>query len=241
MLGDYAYSQSPGLFGFGGRGGRGGPGGPGGPNREERKLVKVHDTNGNGWLDRSERAIALKTNESDQLGGFGGPGGRPGGQGGPGGDRRGGLWGFGWFGFGPPQDPPPGESPEIGRGPRGGGGLGGPGGGGPRFGSVDLDPLVGLDNDRMSLRSRLLAIPELRERYLQYVDQIVEDSLAWEKLTAEVLRILEFIYGQVLQTEFFGWVRAIKCCVPLCGLWPKGGNYRSESCSTGEPRLLHRR
>ncbi len=120
-------------------------------------------------------------------GGPGGPGrGGPGRPGEPGGERRG---GFGGFGFGPPQGPPPGEGPDFGRGPRGEGrpgaggpGAGGPGGGGPRHGSVDLDPLVGLDSDRMPLRSRLLAVPELRERYLQYVDQIAEDSLAWEKL-----------------------------------------------------------
>jgi spore coat protein CotH len=102
--------------------------------------------------------------------GGGGPGGPGRGPGGPGGDRRG---GFGGFGFGPP----PGES----RGP-GGPGARGPRGGGPGHGGVDLDPLVGLDNERMPLRSRLLAVPELRERYLQYVNQIVEDSLTWQKL-----------------------------------------------------------
>ncbi|QEF96394.1 Inner spore coat protein H [Stieleria maiorica] len=138
--------------------------------------------------------------------GPGGPEGRgPGGPGGPGGERRGGFGGFGFGGFDfgpPPADRPPvadgeprdqrrrgpeGGGPE-GRGPggRGPGGRGpggrGPGGRGPGHGSVDLDPLVGLDNDRMPLRSRLLAIPHLRERYLQYVDQIVEESLSWSKL-----------------------------------------------------------
>jgi hypothetical protein len=34
----------------------------------------------------------------------------------------------------------------------------------------------------MPLRSRLLAIPELRERYLKYVNQIADESLAWSKL-----------------------------------------------------------
>ena len=47
---------------------------------------------------------------------------------------------------------------------------------------MDLDPLVGLDNERMPLRSRLLAVPELRQRYLQYVNQIAQDSLDWQKL-----------------------------------------------------------
>lgn len=124
-------------------------------------------------------------------GGAGGPG--RGGPGGPGGDR---LGGFGGFGFGPPPGPPQGDGPNFGRPPRGAGGPdgpdgsrgrggpdgGGPGRGGPRHGGVDLDPLVGLDNDRMPLRSRLLAVPELRGRYLRYVNQIVEESLSWEKL-----------------------------------------------------------
>ena len=34
----------------------------------------------------------------------------------------------------------------------------------------------------MPLRSRLLAVPELRARYLQYVEQIAKESLNWRKL-----------------------------------------------------------
>lgn len=34
----------------------------------------------------------------------------------------------------------------------------------------------------MPLRSRLLAIPELRERYLQYVKEIATNSLDWQEL-----------------------------------------------------------
>ena len=49
-------------------------------------------------------------------------------------------------------------------------------------GSVDLDPLVQSDNDRMPLRSRLLAVPELRARYLRYVQQIVDEALDWNQL-----------------------------------------------------------
>jgi hypothetical protein len=47
---------------------------------------------------------------------------------------------------------------------------------------VKLDPLVGLDNERMPLRSKLLAVPELKARYLEYVRAIAEDSLDWNKL-----------------------------------------------------------
>lgn len=68
-------------------------------------------------------------------------------------------------------------------GPGGGpGGRGGPGGGGPGHGGVDLDPLIGLDSDRMPLRSKLLAVPELRQRYMGYVNQIATESLDWNKL-----------------------------------------------------------
>lgn len=38
----------------------------------------------------------------------------------------------------------------------------------------------------MPLRSRLLAIPELRERYMKYVNQIADESLAWSKLGPDV-------------------------------------------------------
>ena len=90
---------------------------------------------------------------------------------------------------GPGGGGPPGDGgPPRGRGgPPGGfrgGPPGGPGGAGgrPNHGSIDLDPLIGLDSERMALRSRLLAIPKLRERYMQYVHQIADESLDWEKL-----------------------------------------------------------
>ncbi len=136
--------------------------------------------------------------------GGGGPGGRgrgpEGGRGGfgpPGGGRD----GFG--GCGPGERPgegegrgrgfggPPPEGGDRGRGPggpppEGGDRRRGPGGrgpgGGPGHGGVDLEPLIGLENDRMPLRSRLLAVPELRERYMQYVNQIATESLNWKNL-----------------------------------------------------------
>jgi len=46
-------------------------------------------------------------------------------------------------------------------------------------GGIDLDPLVGLDNQRMPLRGRLLKTPRLREKYLAHVRKIAEDSLDW--------------------------------------------------------------
>ena len=49
-------------------------------------------------------------------------------------------------------------------------------------GSIDLDPLVGLDNPRMPLRSKLLAVPKLKEKYLQCVRTIAEQSFTWDEL-----------------------------------------------------------
>lgn len=82
-------------------------------------------------------------------------------------------------------------------GPGGGGpGRGGPGGG-PGHGGVDLDPLVSIDNPRMALRARLLAIPELRTRYLQYVQQIADKSLDWKNIGPVIERQAEVIREHV--------------------------------------------
>lgn len=143
------------LSGHGG--GPGGPGrgpGPGGPE---------------GRGDRGGRSDDLRGGPEGRGGRDGDRRGGPDGRGGRDGDRRGGFDGFG---------PPPGGPGGRGPGDRGPGGPGG----GPGHGGVDLDPLIGIDNDRMPLRSRLLAIPELRERYLKFVAQISEESLSWQKL-----------------------------------------------------------
>lgn len=75
---------------------------------------------------------------------------------------------------GPPGGPPggPGGPP---------GGLGGPGGGMGGSG-LNLDPLVGLTSTRMPLRSKLLAVPSLKKKYLENVKKIAEDQLDWKKL-----------------------------------------------------------
>jgi hypothetical protein len=96
-------------------------------------------------------------------------------------------------GFGPgpgPGGPAPGAPPggfvivapqagfdpqRGGRGGRGGRGPGGPGG-------ADLDPLVGLDDATKPLRSKLLTVPALRERYLGYVRAIATQWLDWQRL-----------------------------------------------------------
>ena len=57
----------------------------------------------------------------------------------------------------------------------GGGGFGGFGGGG----GPTLDPLVAINDPSKPLRSKLLAVPALRERYLGYVREIAERHLDW--------------------------------------------------------------
>ena len=69
--------------------------------------------------------------------------------------------------------PPAGFDPQ--RGGRGGRGPVGPGG-------ADLDPLVALNDATKPLRSKLLAVPALRERYLGYVRDIATKWLDWQRL-----------------------------------------------------------
>ena len=53
---------------------------------------------------------------------------------------------------------------------------------GARANGIELDPLVGLNDASKPLRSKLLAVPALRARYLGYVREIAENWLDWEKL-----------------------------------------------------------
>ncbi len=83
-----------------------------------------------------------------------------------------------------------------GMGPGGPGGFGPPGGGrgfaggrppgapgmGSRGGGFNVDPLVGLTDNSKPLRSKLLAVPSLREKYLQHVKTIAEEWLDWQKV-----------------------------------------------------------
>ncbi|AMV37955.1 CotH kinase family protein [Planctomyces sp. SH-PL62] len=143
------------------------------------------------YLDPRGRFHVIPHDMNETFQGGGGP---PGfGPGGPRGGRPGGPGGPG-FGPGGPGGPggPPGGGRGFAGGPGGPGGRGGrpggPGFGPPGFGSVDLDPLVGLDSARTPLRSKLLAVPALRARYLGYVKAIAEKDLDWETLGPIVAR-----------------------------------------------------
>lgn len=102
-------------------------------------------------------------------------------EGGPGG--RGGRGGFG--------GPPPGGDQQGGFGgpPTGGqGGFGGPPQGGPggnqqvNANPFELDPLTGLQDARKPLRSKLLAVPSLRKKYLEYVQEIARKEFDWSSI-----------------------------------------------------------
>ena len=89
--------------------------------------------------------------------------------GGPSGPRGGQMRG-GRGGQGGRMTPPPGGS-----GAPDGMRMGGPGMGGP-----ELDPLIGLADATKPLRSKLLAVPALRTKYLGYVRQIATKWLDWD-------------------------------------------------------------
>ena len=50
-------------------------------------------------------------------------------------------------------------------------------GGGP-----DLDPLVGVNDESKPLRSKLLAVPALRAKYLAYVRDVADTWLDWNRI-----------------------------------------------------------
>lgn len=83
----------------------------------------------------------------------------------------------------------------FGVGGMGGGMLGaGPGGGG----GVQLDPLVNTNNANDALRSRLLAVPELRKRYLEIMLDIAETWLDWETIGPIATAMYDLIAEDVL-------------------------------------------
>lgn len=150
--------------------------------------------------------IPHDANETFQPGmgpGMGGPPGMRGGMFGPPGGGRG--------PGGPPGRPEDGprppdagrggrpDGPPEGRGPnRGGpGGFGGGPGGGPRGGGLELDPLVGLNDSSKPLRSKLLAVPSLRAKYLSHVKTIAEDWLDWNNLQPVVNQYVSLIDSEI--------------------------------------------
>ena len=65
-------------------------------------------------------------------------------------------------------------------------------GGGP-----ELDPLVGMDDTSKPLRSKLLAVPSLRAKYLSYVQDIATKWLDWNTLGPIAMQAQRLIAADV--------------------------------------------
>lgn len=156
------------------RGAMAGPGGPGGP--PGFGGPRGPQTGGRGAAERNGSPDGQPPAETPGRLGANGPVAGPSDVAGP---VPGGP-GFGPPGFGPSGFGPPGFGPS---------GFGPPGMG------VALDPLIGLDDARKPLRSKLLAVPALRQRYLQCVRTIAEKSLDWQQTGPLVSQCRALIEG----------------------------------------------
>ncbi|WP_315854033.1 CotH kinase family protein [Roseiconus nitratireducens] len=152
------------------------------------------------YLDKEGKFHFIPHDMNEAFRGAGGPG-MPGGPGTAGGPSMPGGLGNG--------RPAPGEPrPSFGRGRD----DGGEGRGGVRDRSrrsrsdvemaspVELDPLIGLDDPRKPLRSKVLAVPEYREQYLRNVKRIAEESLNWDELGPVVAQCVQTI-DEAVQSE----------------------------------------
>ena len=82
-----------------------------------------------------------------------------------------------------------------GLGGEGGGGFGGFGGFGG--GGTQLDPLVAINDPSKPLRSKLLAVPALRQRYLDYVRDIATKWLDWNAVQPMLKSAHDLIAAEV--------------------------------------------
>ena len=60
---------------------------------------------------------------------------------------------------------------------------------GPRRGepkTAEVDPFAKIDDENKALRNKLLAVPKLRKKYLQYVRDIARDSLDWKVMGPKI-------------------------------------------------------
>jgi hypothetical protein len=79
---------------------------------------------------------------------------------------------------------PRGGEPALGPGRRGPGfGDGGPFSGTAAEDGICLDPFTGTDDPNKPLLSKLLAVPALRQRYLEHMRKIAGEWLAWSRIS----------------------------------------------------------
>ncbi|MEO8270324.1 MAG: CotH kinase family protein, partial [Aureliella sp.] len=153
------------------------------------------------YLDDKNKFHFIPHDMNEAFRGAGGPGGRgPGGRGpggrGPGGRGPGGRGPGGRFegrgpegrpdggGFGPPGPPPEEQAARTGeeQAPRPEGRDAGRDRGTANSPPLELDPLIGMDDPSKPLRSKVLAVPQYREKYLANLSTLAEKCLDWNEL-----------------------------------------------------------
>ncbi|MGJ8655470.1 MAG: CotH kinase family protein [Akkermansiaceae bacterium] len=70
---------------------------------------------------------------------------------------------------------------------------------GDETGGAKLDPLTGLDDARKPLRSRLLKVPALRQRYLANIKEIAQKQLDWDYIGTRIAKHRDLIKDAVKQ------------------------------------------
>ncbi|MCW1886975.1 CotH kinase family protein [Luteolibacter flavescens] len=131
------------------------------------------------YRDKEGKFHAIPADMNEAFRAAGGPGGPRGGGGGGG-------RGPGRNGGGPPQGGPDAGGPE-----------GAPAPSASQGGGLKLDPLTGLDDAKKPLRSKLLAVPAFRERYLANIHTLAEKDLDWKNLGTVVARYRELAGKEV--------------------------------------------
>ena len=126
-------------------------------------------------------------------------------------------------GRGPRPPAPDGDAPSPGP-PDGGRGIAPPKG-------VELDPLIGLDDAKKPLRSRLLAVPGLRARYLAHVRTIAENDLDWKKLGPLVAQ-----YRALLEKEIEADPRKLNSFAAFQKATAENPSESAEPAATGRRR-----
>jgi hypothetical protein len=108
----------------------------------------------------------------------------------------------------------------------------GAGGGGRGGNPVELDPLTGINDASKPLRSRLLAVPALREKYLAHVRTLADEWLDWQKLGPIVADHVQLIDAAVEDdTKKLSSYQAFKGAV---------GNESPEAAEGRRPRMTLR-
>ena len=84
-------------------------------------------------------------------------------------------------------------------GPGGGpGGFGGAGGGQPNMGSgLEINPLAGLTDPSKPLRSKIFAVPELKQAYLAKIRQLAQEDLDWAKMAPTVKALRDLVDAEI--------------------------------------------